>query len=99
MGYESMASQWINDHLEKRTGERLDALRRGHGYGNQLFAERIRWLLVGDFQDLHPEYEVKDWRGRSYFVDFMWIVGSYRIVFESWITAPTVPIEASIGRI
>lgn len=30
----------------------------------------------------HPEYEVKDWRGRPYFVDFMWIVGRIRVAFE-----------------
>lgn len=82
MSYEEMARKWISGHLEKRSGERLDALKRGHGYGNQLFAERIWWSLVGDFQGLHPEYEVKDWRGRSYYVDFMWIVGAHRIVFE-----------------
>ncbi len=31
---------------------------------------------------MHPEYEVKDWRGRSYFVDFMWIIGTHYFVFE-----------------
>lgn len=82
MSYEVVHEQWIGDHRKRRAGERLDALRRGHGYGNQLFAERIWWPLVGDFRNLHPEYEVKDWRGRSYFVDFMWIVGAHRIVFE-----------------
>lgn len=37
---------------------------------------------MGHFHELHPEYEVKDWRGRSYFVDFMWKVGGHSIVFE-----------------
>lgn len=82
MSLERSHELWIDEHRKRRTGERLDALKRGHGYGNQLFAERIWWVLVGDFQGLHPEYEVKDWRGRSYFVDFMWIVGTQRIVFE-----------------
>ncbi|RUS47335.1 hypothetical protein [Cohnella sp. AR92] len=74
--------KWIEEHMKRRKGERLDALRRGHGFGNRLFAEKIWWALVGHFNGLHPEYEVKDWRGRSYFVDFMWIVGAWRIVFE-----------------
>jgi hypothetical protein len=68
--------KWINDHLKQRRGERLDALRRGHGYGNRLFVEQFWWPLVGHFHGLHPEYEVKDWRGRSYFVDLMWVVGT-----------------------
>ena len=82
MGFESEHDKWMGDHLRRRKGERLDALKRGHGYGNRLFIERIWWALVGHFHGLHPEYEVKDWRGRSYFVDFMWIVGAVRIVFE-----------------
>lgn len=82
MSFEAVYEQWINDHLKRRKGERLDALRRGHGFGNRLFAEKIWWQLVGHFDGLHPEYEVKDWRGRSYFVDLMWIVGMVRIAFE-----------------
>jgi hypothetical protein len=37
---------------------------------------------MGHFIGLHPEYEVRDWRGRSYFVDFIWILGGYLFVFE-----------------
>lgn len=37
---------------------------------------------MGHFVGLHPEYEVRDWRGRSYFVDFIWILGALRFVFE-----------------
>lgn len=73
---------WIRDHLKRRQGERLDALKRGHGFGNRLFVEQIWWPLAGHFHGLHPEYEVKDWRGRAYYADFMWRAGSVRFVFE-----------------
>jgi len=82
MGFPLEHENWIRDHLKRRRGERLDALKRGHGYGNRLFVEQIWWPLAGHFHGLHPEYEVKDWRGRSYFVDFMWVVGAVRIIFE-----------------
>lgn len=82
MSFVSEHENWLNHHLARRTGERLDALRRGHGYGNRLFVEKVWWGLVGHFLGLHPEYEVRDWQGRSYFVDFMWRVGDVRIVFE-----------------
>lgn len=74
--------RWIKRHLDQRQGERKDALKRGHGYGNRMFAEKIWWPLMGHFNGLHPEYEVRDWRGRSSFVDFMWISGSLRFAFE-----------------
>lgn len=82
MSFEIEHEKWIRRHLAKRQGERKDALRRGHGYGNRLFAEKIWWPLIGHFAGLHPEYELKDWRGRSYFADFMWIVGGHYFVFE-----------------
>lgn len=82
MSFEIEHEKWIKNHLSKRYGERRDALKRGHGYGNRLFAEKIWWTLMGHFIGLHPEYEVMDWRGRSYFVDFIWILGGLRFVFE-----------------
>ncbi|MFF2480364.1 hypothetical protein [Paenibacillus sp. NPDC058071] len=82
MSFEIEHDQWLEDHFKQRKGERLDALRRGHGYGNRLFVETVWWPLIGHFHGLHPEYEVKDWRGRSYFVDFMWTVGAVRVIVE-----------------
>ncbi|WP_238649537.1 hypothetical protein [Paenibacillus piscarius] len=82
MGFTEEHDQWLSHHLKRRKGERLDALKRGHSYGNRLFVECVWWPLVGHFHGLHPEYEVKDWRGRSYYIDLLWKVGSSRIAFE-----------------
>ncbi len=82
MSFDVEHAKWIRYHSAKRRGERKDALRRGHGYGNRLFVEEIWWVLMGHFIGLHPEYEVRDWRGRSYFVDFLWIVGAHYFVIE-----------------
>src|SRR5690606_37230315 len=30
----------------------------------------------------HPEYEVLDWRGRSFFCDFVWITQAVKLVIE-----------------
>lgn len=82
MGFQEEHEKWLQWHLAKRAGERRDALIRGHGYGNRLFAEKVWWEMQGHFEGLHPEYEVMDWRHRSYFVDFMWIVGRHHWVIE-----------------
>lgn len=82
MGFNEEHEQWLCEHYKRRKGERLDALKRVHGYGNRLFVEQVWWPLAGHFHGLHPEYEVKDWRGRSYFVDILWEVGSTRIAIE-----------------
>jgi hypothetical protein len=44
--------------------------------------EKVWWPLLGHFDGLHPEYEVMDWRKRSYFVDFMWLAGRHGWVIE-----------------
>ncbi|WP_308634965.1 hypothetical protein [Paenibacillus silvisoli] len=80
MSFEVEHEKWVKKHIAKRQGERRDALRRGHGYGNRMFVDKIWWSLMGHFTGLHPEYEVRDSRGRSYFVDFMWIVGEHHFV-------------------
>ncbi len=81
-GFSYEHEKWISYHLKRRKGERLDALKRGHGFGNKIFVEQVWWPLAGHFHGLHPEYEVKDGRGKSYFLDFMWLAGDARIVFE-----------------
>jgi len=82
MGFEDMHAQWLNAHMKRRTGERRSRLQRGHGHGERLFLERVWWPLFGHFDDLHPEYEVIDWRGHPYFVDFVRIRGQLRFAFE-----------------
>ena len=82
MGFEVAHEEWLASHLGRRTGERRDRLLRGHGHGERLFLKRVWWPLFGHFEHLHPEYEVTDWRGQPYFVDFAWIRGHCKFAFE-----------------
>jgi len=82
MVFETVHEQWLTSHLKRRSGERKNRLERGHGHGERLFLERAWWPLFGHFNHLHPEYEVADWRGQSYFVDFAWIRGKCKFAFE-----------------
>jgi len=82
MDFEKAHEAFIMHHLERRTGERRGRLERGHRYGEKLFLKNIWWPLRGNFDDLHPEYEVLDWRGRSYFADHAFIPGSMRLIIE-----------------
>ncbi|AIQ28285.1 hypothetical protein P40081_08920 [Paenibacillus sp. FSL P4-0081] len=82
MGFAEEHHQWLEYHKKRRTGERLDRLERGHRHGEQMFVERVWWPIFGNMDDLHPEYEVADWRGRPYFVDFVWKPGQVKIAIE-----------------
>ncbi|MBB6731005.1 hypothetical protein [Cohnella zeiphila] len=82
MNFEEAHDAWIRHHLQRRTGERKGRLERGHSHGEELFARKVWWPLFGQFDHLHPEYEVPDWRGRSYFADFAWLPGHVKLLFE-----------------
>ncbi|WP_339313183.1 RAP domain-containing protein [Paenibacillus sp. FSL M7-0896] len=82
MGFAEEHHRWLEYHKKRRTGERLDRLERGHRHGEQMFVERVWWPIFGKLDDLHPEYEVADWRGRPYFVDFVWKPGQVKFAIE-----------------
>ncbi|ETT55604.1 hypothetical protein C162_02487 [Paenibacillus sp. FSL R7-269] len=82
MGFAEEHDRWLEYHKKRRAGERLDRLDRGHRHGEQMFVERVWWPIFGNLDDLHPEYEVADWRGRPYFVDFVWKPGQVKFAIE-----------------
>lgn len=82
MTFEEAHTLFIQRHLASRTGERRGRLERGHRHAESLFLRNVWWPSQGSFQDLHPEYEVLDWRGRSYFADLAWLPGFVKILFE-----------------
>ncbi|MGO4539635.1 hypothetical protein [Paenibacillus sp. 2TAB19] len=82
MNFEAAHHHFIMHHLNQRRGERKGRLERGHNHAELLFLRNVWWPLQGSFDHLHPEYEVPDWRGRSYFADFAWLPGHVKLLFE-----------------
>ena len=82
MTYEAVHDQFLKQHLASRTGERRGRLERGHRHAEQLFLRNVIWPLKGTLDGIHPEYEVPDWRGRSYFADYMWEIGLVKLIIE-----------------
>ncbi|WP_274364152.1 DNA-binding response regulator [Paenibacillus thermotolerans] len=65
--FEKAHAEWLESHLRRRTGERLERLKKGHGYLEKLLLEKVWWPAFGNFDHLHPEYEVRDYNdGRRY---------------------------------
>lgn len=82
MGFEAAHSDFIQNHIIQRTGERRGRLERGHREAEMLFCRNVWWPLRGNFNDLHPEFEVLDWRGISYFCNFAWLPGYVKLIIE-----------------
>ncbi|WP_336789282.1 hypothetical protein [Paenibacillus sp. MMO-177] len=81
-GFEAAHVEWLKRHLAKRTGERKGRLERGHQHAEKLFLQQVWWPLMGTLEDLHPEYEILDWRGKPYYADMAWLPGHVKFVFE-----------------
>lgn len=73
---------FLASHAARRSGERKGRLERGHLHAETLFLENVWFPLHGHFDHLHPEYEVLDWRGRSYFGDFAYLPGELKFMWE-----------------
>ncbi|CAM4026476.1 hypothetical protein COLU111180_20115 [Cohnella lubricantis] len=72
MEFEQAYESFLTRHIERRTGERKGRLLSRNFHAEKLFLRNVWWPLKGNLEDLHPEYEIMDWRGRSYFADFAW---------------------------
>lgn len=68
--FEQAYTEFMAIHIERRTGERKGRLLSRNFHGEKMFLQNVWWVLKGNLEHLHPEYEVMDWRGRSYFIDF-----------------------------
>lgn len=73
---------FIQGHQARRSGERKERLNWGNGHGEKLFLKNVWWPLYRNFEHLHPEYEVLDWRGRPYFGDFAFLPGQFKLIIE-----------------
>ncbi|MNO78899.1 hypothetical protein D3C76_700530 [compost metagenome] len=82
MNFETAHVAFIQYHLHSRSGERKGRLERGHREAEKLFCRNVWWPLRLNFDDLHPEFEVLDWRGLSYFCDFAFITRYVKLVIE-----------------
>jgi hypothetical protein len=73
MDFEQAHQQFLQHHLNRRTGERKGRLLRGHNYAEKLLLQNVWWPLFGSLDDLHPEYEIYDWNRKSKFLDFAFL--------------------------
>jgi hypothetical protein len=82
MVFEEMMRQWREEHLKKRTGERLRRLKSGFQVPEQMLLERIVYPILGSLEDLHPEFEVILDGEAPMFLDIAYTNGELKIDFE-----------------
>lgn len=81
---EQAYTEWIRRHekLREAGSARRRRLLERDDFGERRFAVDVWYPAVGHFENLHPEYEVLDYRDGSRFVDFAYIRPPYRTFIE-----------------
>ena len=82
MGFEEEYQTFMNAHLQARTGERLRRLQEGHNQAEMLILKQVWWPLFYHFRNLHPEYEIDDFKDGKRYLDFAYIRPAIRICLE-----------------
>jgi very-short-patch-repair endonuclease len=72
----------MENRIQAAKGERLRRLEEGLGHAEKLFLQNVWWPAIGHFRYLEPEYEVRDFKDGSRFVDFAYLRPPFRACFE-----------------
>ncbi len=82
MGFDEEYQSFLDFHLQSRKGERLRRLKDGHRQAEKLFLKNVWWPLFHDFEHLHPEYEIQDFKDGQRYLDFAYLRPTIKICFE-----------------
>jgi hypothetical protein len=80
--FETAYAQWLAAHQTARAGERFRRLVEGHSHAEQLFLEQVWYPIFQHLEDLHPEYEVGDYKEGTRFLDFAFLRAPIRLAIE-----------------
>ncbi|OMF22770.1 hypothetical protein BK133_25615 [Paenibacillus sp. FSL H8-0548] len=82
MTFEVNYGHWLDTQIKNYKGERKRRLIEGHGHAEKLFTEKIWYPAFHDFDGLHAEYEVADFRDGSRFLDFAYLKDGLQLAIE-----------------
>ncbi|MBW7474589.1 endonuclease domain-containing protein [Paenibacillus oenotherae] len=82
MGFQYAFDHWIEKHIGLRKGENKRRLAQGLGHAEKLFLKQVWYPAFRQFDGLHPEYEVADFRDGSRFLDFAYFRFPLKLAIE-----------------
>ncbi|WAH37942.1 DNA-binding response regulator [Alicyclobacillus dauci] len=82
VGFDQGYEAFLNMHRKLRTGARLERLHSGLGHAEQAFLKNVWWAMFHHFENLHPEYEIRDYDDGYRYLDFAYVQPYFRVCFE-----------------
>ncbi|MUT66185.1 DNA-binding response regulator [Paenibacillus sp. NEAU-GSW1] len=80
--FQQSYDRWYIAHVRKRKGEAARRLVDALGHAEKLFVENVWFPAFEELNDLHPEYEVSDFKDGTRFIDFAYIKNGIRLAIE-----------------
>ncbi|SHG57174.1 hypothetical protein SAMN05216225_10427 [Ornithinibacillus halophilus] len=82
-GFEKEYTQWIQQNiLEEKNPRRRELLEKGLGHGTVQFLKYIWFPVVGNFDHLYPEWEVRDLNNGYRYLDLAYMPGGVKGCIE-----------------
>jgi len=81
-GYEMMFERWMAGHIQRATGERQRKLKEGLSFAELAFLRDVWYVAFRNFNFLHPQYEIRDFKDGIRFLDFACLKGGLRLAIE-----------------
>jgi hypothetical protein len=77
--FEVKLAEWLQGEIgEEKHRRRREILEKGLGHGTIEFLRKVWFPAVGTFDDLHPEWEVRDFNGSYRYLDLAYMPGDAR---------------------
>lgn len=82
MTFDQAYAEFMNNHMNKRKGDRLRRLKEEESPSGKLFLQQVWWPIYKHFENLHPEYQVSDFKDGYRYIDFALKHTLFKIAIE-----------------
>jgi len=74
LSFDEVYKSWLADMMEEeKNPRRRELLRKGLSHGTVTFLRTIWFPVIGNFNDLHPEYEIRDSDNKYRYLDLAYM--------------------------
>lgn len=73
---------WLAGHCKQSKGDRRRRLEQRISHAERLFIIKVWWPLFGHLNNLHPEFEIKDFKDGWRFLDFAYLLTGCKVCIE-----------------
>lgn len=83
LSFDESYELWLREQLsQEKNPRRRDLLQKGLSHSTVMFLRKIWFPVVGNFNDLYPEYEVRDLDNKYRYLDLAYMPGGAKCCIE-----------------